>query len=66
MDIATIQRTSSTAVRPFDPQNRDRIEEVATALLDLCGRLETKIDAQSQRLAELELQMQELGMVPRG
>lgn len=51
---------------PFDPHARTRIEEVAAALLDLCGRLETRVDALTHRTELLEQTLDELTGAPRG
>lgn len=53
---------------PFDPQARDRVEVVAHALMQLCGRLEARIAALEQQQAEMEDALTSLGMVqvPRG
>lgn len=45
---------NGSVVPPFDPQARDRIEQVATALMDLCGRLESRIATLEQRQTDLE------------
>lgn len=52
---------------PFDTQARERIEQVATALMDLCGRLETRIAELEQRQTDVEDALMALGQgMPRG
>lgn len=60
------RETPAAAVPPFDPQNRDRIEQVAAALIDLCGRLEARIVEAEARLSEMELTLEQMGALPRG
>jgi len=56
----TLPAMEGPTVPPFDPHARSRIEEVATAFIDLCGRLEDKIDAVAERLIEVERALDEL------
>lgn len=46
-------------VPPFDPQNRDRIDQVAAKLLALCERLEMRISDLEVRVGDLEQAMDE-------
>lgn len=61
MDMS-VRDPSDTRPPALDFSARTRIEEVATALVDLMGRLETRIDRQDARIAELELALEEMGM----
>ena len=66
MDISIATPEPRSVVPPFDPNARDRIEQVATALLQLCERLETRLVEAEQRMALVEQQLAEMGMVQRG
>ena len=48
---------------PFDPHARDRIEHVATALLELVGRLEARIVTLERQVIDMEEALMQLGMV---
>lgn len=67
MDIQTMTRSAvPVPVPPFDPRARERIEQVASALIDLCGRLEARIVEAESRVVEMEARFEQMGMVPRG
>lgn len=70
MNIGSINRSTEVGQRhwpnsvpPFDPKARDRIEQVATKLLELNATLEARIVALEQRMTDYEDALRELGMV---
>lgn len=52
------------ALPPQDRQARDRIEQVASKLIALCGQLEARIVNIDRRLADVEHAINELGIEP--
>lgn len=66
MEITELPRETRPVAPPFNPHARERIKQVATALLDLVGRLEERLVMNEQRIRDLEDAVRELEMVPRG
>lgn len=57
--------TGTPAIAPaFDPKARDRIELIATKLLELYATLESRLHALEQRQLDMEDALRELGQEP--